>query len=58
MINIAHKAHIAPLPCAHTPLHAQKQKETSPLLSPGREGGELCRGFLLRHDEIYLLIPQ
>ena len=24
----------------------------------GRGGGELCRGFLLRHDEIYLLIPQ
>ena len=47
MINIAHMAHIAPLPCAHTPLHAQKMSLCYRL--EGRGGG--CG----RHDEIYLI---
>ena len=47
VINIAHMAHIAPLPCAHTPLHAQKMSLCYRL--EGRGGG--CG----RHDEIYLI---
>ena len=40
-------AHMAPLPCAHTPLHAQKMSLCYRL--EGRGGG--CG----RHDEIYLI---
>ena len=47
VINIAHMAHMAPLPCAHTPLHAQKMSLCYRL--EGRGGG--CG----RHDEIYLI---
>ena len=41
VINIAHIAHIAPLPCAHTLLHVQKKKKERPVLNYrlGREGG-------------------
>ena len=48
MINIAHMAHMAPLPCAHTPLHAQKMSLCYRL--EGRGGGGCGR-----HDEIYLI---
>ena len=53
VINIAHIAHIAPLPCAHTLLHVQKKKKERPVLNYrlGREGG--CGEFLLRHVKIY-----
>ena len=40
VINIAHVAHIAPLPCAHTLLHIKKKKKWPALnYRLGREGG-------------------
>ena len=42
VINIAHVAHIAPLPCAHTLLHIKKKKNDQPLIIAleGRGGVE------------------
>ena len=52
VINIAHVAHIAPLPCAHTLLHIKKKKKWPALnYRLGREGG--CGEFLLSHVKIY-----
>ena len=50
VINVAHVAHIAPLPCAHTLLHVQKKKKKErPVLNYrlGREGG--CGETSLQH---------
>ena len=38
VINIAHVAHIAPLPCAHTLLHVQKKKKRDQSLIIALEG--------------------